>query len=222
MTRLNLRLLFHLWVNGLLMKLRLPGGCFFWVPAIGIGYFLLMMVIDFFYMAPFFLFLLFLGTWFSYMLYPQELRYYIVCGINLKYVILGKNIETFTLGAGGALICAFGFQWNSSITLQESISILLYFGFIIFPLLTAFNYVAVLKHFFRTNFRLYLVFFVTLGLASIPYLISWVYLKSYILCFVVFLAEFIGYYLALSGPIAILAHRKSTELIEIYDAMSPT
>lgn len=216
MIQCSRRCLLRMWVNDLLLIFRASGGLPFWIPILLVGYYLIKSL-NFFPLTSFLVFLVFLEHLFSNMLhrYPQELRHYVACGVSLKCVLLGKNLSLFSLGACGAILCGFGFQWRSSVTWQDSISVLLYFGITIFLLLIVFNYVAVFRRFFRTGLRRYLLYFVMIWIASVPYLIGWVYLRSYGLCLLVSLAGAICCYFVISRHIAPLAHCKIIELLEV-------
>ncbi len=223
MIHFSLPRIIPLCLNDMRLRLRILGGRSAWVILIGAGYYLLLLSLKLSFIAPFLIFLLILGTGFSSILiYPKDFKFYVISGVNLRDVFLGKNLSLFLLGTFGAIACGFGFQWKPSITIRHSISVLMYFCMIIFPFLITFNYVAVFRRFFRAVLLQYLVFLVVLCLSSIPYLICWIHFESSILCLLIILIEFILYYFTLLSHIAPLAHHKATEIVEISNEMYST
>ena len=229
MTHFSLQRIIQICLNDLRLRLRMPnmpGGILGWLiftGFIGAGYYFLLSFLQLSFMAPFLISFFFLaGPFGSLLIYPKDFKYYAVSGINLRDVFFGKNLSLFLLGTFGAIVCGFGFQWKPSITLQHSISVLLYFGMIIFPFLTIFNYVAVFRQFFCTVFLQMLVFFPILLFASIPYLVCWIYFESSILCLLIIVIEFIAYYFTLLYHIAPLAHHKAPKIVEISNEMYST
>ena len=119
----NRERLFSMWFSDLMLLFRAQRGPFFWLPVIVVGFVLANKVVGLSSLAPFLLFLLVLERVFSSMLnrYSQELKCYVVSGVNLNLVIFGKNLSLFSLGALGAVLSGFGLQWRSEMTLLDSI-----------------------------------------------------------------------------------------------------
>ena len=198
------------------------------VPLIGFagfGYYVFIaprLPVEVFHIVPFFILLSISAPSFgSLLVYPRVFEFYVVSGTPLRDVLMAQNLNLFLLVGSGALVCGFGCQWAPSITLRHSISVFAYFMVIIFPLLIAFNYVAVFRRCFRAALLQMFVFSAVLFLASVPYLICWMYLESYLLCLLVVLLEVLLYVLALFRHIAPIAHRRGAEIVEIGNEMYP-
>ena len=232
MTRPDLQRIFSMFRIDARLRLGIAGRrpvlLFFVVPLAGlpgIGYHFLseaMLPDQVHHIVPFFLILCMLAPSFSsILLYPHDFEFYVVSGAPLRDLFLAQNLSLFLLVGLGAMVCGFGCQLMSSITLWHALSVFAYFLSVIFPLLTAFNYVAVFRRFFRAALLHFAVFFAALFLGSVPYLICWMHYESVLLCLLATSIEFVLYCLTLFGHVASLVHRRVPEIIEIRNEMYP-
>lgn len=183
--------LFQMWLLDLYLIFRSKGGVLFWLPILLAGYALFVELAETFSIAPFYFFLLLIEPLFRNMLnrYPQELKYYQVTGTNLESLFIAKNLSLFFLCFLGALICGFGLIWSTSISLQNSTAIIVYFGMTIFPLLTLSNCIMVFRRISQTRLRCYMLYLIILLITTISYLTGWIYFKSYKVCIAIIIME---------------------------------
>gem|GEM_PF-6325894 len=226
MARIKAQMVIRICSSHLHMIYRGLGGLLFWIPLLAAGYYLIAKLPGKFPLAPFLFFQVSLAplfvNMFSGFICPQELKFYVMCGIDLKYVVGGKNGALMLLSVCGAILCGFGLQWKPFLTWQDSIHTLLYSFISIFPLLLAFNYVSVCPRLLRRYFCCYLLFFLTLGFTYVLYLVCMICLigfKSYWVFGLVILLEVFCYCLITWFRVAPLAHRHILKVMEINDEM---
>ena len=151
---------------------------------------------------------------------PNEIKWYIISGVDLLYVFLSKNTALLIVTFIGTLFFISVFSIITDSSWQAVFQGGFYFSSSIFPLLMFGNYVFVFQRKFgvsseRVPWRRIILHNLSLLIASIPFIVSWWILRSYILCVLVSCALFLLWYLSTTRHIAKLAYDRLFELVEI-------
>lgn len=148
-------------------------------------------------LAMFSLVLFWFSPWFL-NLFPgsistKELQFYVVCGIDFKHVILGKNLLLFSLTGLGALLSGFGELWKTPYFWPPVLEVFFFYFITIFPLLAVSNLSFASPWLLKHRICRYALFYLVLGFATFNYVICFFYYESLWGTICVIILEMIGY-----------------------------
>lgn len=168
--------------------------------------------------SPVVIWLLMLGPFFNTIdRFSGEMTRYMVCGIDLTYVMLAKNLSLLILSGLGTIACASFLVTKAH--WQMEIESGFYFSTTIFLLLTSSNYIFVFRKALGiketgTHLRRQFVHGGSLFVASIPFMVCWLKPHSYISCIIMTFVGMLIWYITITRHLPRLIRSRLFEILE--------